>query len=166
MDTQTKDGKRDLIFIIEDNEMYSMMVEYILSVSDCYRFVKLSSGEDGIANLYQKPDAIILDYYLPGMNGLNTFKKIKEKLPDVPVIVLSKNRDEATAAKLLEAGVDGFIPKEKNSIEQLKINLHKIIDSKKHMRVKRNKQHTTLITLAILCVIMILLFMYQRVTQS
>ncbi len=65
MDKSNKLIKQNLVFIIEDNDMYSMMVEYVLSETEFFRFAKFSSGEEGLANLYQKPDLIILDYYLP-----------------------------------------------------------------------------------------------------
>lgn len=130
MDKTEKLTKQELVFIIEDNDMYSMMVEYILSESDCYRFAKFSSGEECLANLDQLPDIIILDYYLPGINGLSVLKQIKKRFPDIPVIVLSKSRDKKEIRELFREGAAEYIYKEKDSIKQLKIALHKLSNGK------------------------------------
>jgi CheY-like chemotaxis protein len=135
--------KRNLVFIIEDNDMYSMMIEYILSESDCYRFVKFSSGEECLANLNQKPDLIILDYYLPGMNGLNVLKQIKKTLANVPVLVLSKNMNKKEISELYKEGASEYMVKAKDSIKQLGAVLNKLLE--KSNRENRSGKATLLI---------------------
>nr|MBA3705929.1 response regulator [Bacteroidota bacterium] len=69
--------KQKLIFIVEDNDMYSLMLDYMLSKESAYRFMSFRTGEECIANLSLHPNLIILDYGLPGINGLETFKEIR-----------------------------------------------------------------------------------------
>jgi CheY-like chemotaxis protein len=157
--------KKDLVFIIEDNEMYSMMIEYNLSLSDCYRFIRLNSGEECIANLHQNPDAIILDYYLPGIDGVTTLKKIKAKLPDVPVVALSRNRDDQTVLKLMAEGVDKYIYKKKDSIEKLKTSLQEMIGFSRLKKLRRKKIHGRTVAMTIIVVIASLFVIYKILTN-
>ncbi len=58
------------------------------------------------------PDLIILDLNLPDASGLSGFMKIKEKTPDVPVIVISAMVTEGVVHSVMAAGAAGFIPKD------------------------------------------------------
>jgi DNA-binding NarL/FixJ family response regulator len=111
--------KSKQIFIVEDNEIFSMMLDYILSKDTVYTFVSFKSGEECIANMYMRPDIIILDYGLPGMNGYETLMEIKRRHPSTHVIILSSNKDKSLAAKLLSAGADDYILKQGHGETQL-----------------------------------------------
>jgi DNA-binding response OmpR family regulator len=57
---------------------------------------------DGLASLHEKsPSVILLDLNLPDSQGAETFRKVLEKAPDVPVVILSGQDDEALAIKAL-----------------------------------------------------------------
>ncbi|MDF2436650.1 MAG: sigma-54-dependent Fis family transcriptional regulator [Bacteroidota bacterium] len=107
------------IFIVEDNEIYSMMLDYILSKDSIYQFVSFKSGEECIENLYLNPDVIILDYGLPGMNGYETLLEVKKKNPNIHVVILSNNEDKKLRAQLLEAGADDFVMKQGHGENQI-----------------------------------------------
>jgi DNA-binding NarL/FixJ family response regulator len=107
------------IFIVEDNEIYSMMLDYILSKDSIYQFVSFKSGEECIQNLYLNPDVIILDYGLPGMNGYETLLEIKKKNPRIHVVMLSNNDDRKLMKKLLAAGADDYILKQGHGENQI-----------------------------------------------
>lgn len=107
------------IFIVEDNELYSMMLDYILSKDSIYQFVSFNSGEECIKNLYLNPDVIILDYGLPGMNGYETLLEIKKHNPHIHVVILSNNTDTRLAVKLLKAGADDYVLKQGHGETQI-----------------------------------------------
>lgn len=100
------------IFIVEDNNMHSLMLDYLLSKQTTAHIRKFNSGEECIANLKFHPDVVILDYGLPGMDGMKTFLEIKKVNPDVAVIVVTGNKDRRIALQFLNAGVYDFIRKE------------------------------------------------------
>lgn len=58
------------------------------------------------------PDLIMLDLNLPDVAGLNGFLRIREKAPEVPVIVISATSTNAVITALLASGAAGFIPKD------------------------------------------------------
>lgn len=67
---------------------------------------------DGLACLKEKsPSVILLDLNLPDSQGAETFRKVLEKAPDVPVVILSGQDDEALAMKALHQGVQDYLVK-------------------------------------------------------
>jgi len=114
-----KDINDNQIFIVEDNEMHSLMMDYLLSKETTAHIKKFRSGEDCIKSLDLNPDVVILDYGLPGMNGIQTLKAIKEYDSDIPVIVITGNTDKAVARSFFNAGVYDYIEKNDDAFEQV-----------------------------------------------
>ncbi|MGA8151212.1 MAG: hybrid sensor histidine kinase/response regulator [Terriglobales bacterium] len=67
---------------------------------------------DGIASLSaETPSLILLDLNLPDSHGSETFRKILEKAPDVPIVILSGQEDEALAIRAVHQGVQDYLVK-------------------------------------------------------
>jgi DNA-binding NarL/FixJ family response regulator len=66
-----------------------------------------------------EPDIAILDLSMPGMNGLTAARTIRETLPRVAIIALTRHDDEAYLKELLRAGVSGYVLKQSPSSELL-----------------------------------------------
>lgn len=120
------------IFIVEDNELYSMMLGYILSKDSIYQFVRFKSGEECIKNLYLNPDIIILDFGLPGINGFETLKEIKRHNEAIHVIMLSNNTDIGLAVRLLKAGARDYVLKQGYKETQIIEKIEDILKSSDH----------------------------------
>lgn len=77
-------------------------------------------------------DVLILDYSMPGGNGLQVLKKIKHSYPRRPVLILSMHPEDAIAISALRAGAAGYISKETAS-EELTVAIRKAISGKKYV---------------------------------
>ena len=67
---------------------------------------------DGLASFTDtSPSLILLDLNLPDSHGSETFRKVLEKAPDVPVVILSGQEDEALAVKAVHQGVQDYLVK-------------------------------------------------------
>lgn len=77
-------------------------------------------------------DVLILDYSMPGGNGLQVLKKIKHSHPRRPVLILSMHPEDAIAISALRAGAAGYICKESAS-EELTVAIRKAISGKKYV---------------------------------
>lgn len=77
-------------------------------------------------------DVLILDYSMPGGNGLQVLKKIKHSYPRRPVLILSMHPEDQIAISALRAGAAGYISKESAS-EELTVAIRKAISGKKYV---------------------------------
>jgi two-component system cell cycle response regulator len=101
------------ILVVEDNELNMKLVKSLLSLSN-FRCLEAGDAEKGISMASQeKPDLILMDIQLPGMDGLTATEKIleKEDLKDIPVIALTSYAMEGDKEKALTAGCKGYITK-------------------------------------------------------
>jgi two-component system response regulator AtoC len=101
------------IFIIEDDPWYGEVLSYHLSQNPDYDIQRFATGEACLKALQTSlPHLITIDYALPDTNGAQLFRRIREQLPDTPVIVISGQQDVETAVDLLQAGVDDYLVKD------------------------------------------------------
>lgn len=104
---------RQKILIVEDDKNISKLVKYNLEKEN-YECVAAVSGEKALEILDSQPiDLIILDIMLPGMDGFEMCRaaKQKEKLKDVPIVILTARGEEVDRIVGLELGADDYIVK-------------------------------------------------------
>lgn len=77
-------------------------------------------------------DVLVLDYSMPGGNGLRILKEIKQAYPRRPVLILSMHPEDAIAISALRAGAAGYIGKECAS-EELTVAIRKAVSGKKYV---------------------------------
>ncbi|HEX6505179.1 MAG TPA: hybrid sensor histidine kinase/response regulator [Terriglobales bacterium] len=101
------------VLLIEDNPgdadlVRLRLVERKLDVNvDCVQRLT-----DALSALKEKPPAVVLlDLNLPDSQGAETFRKVLEKAPDVPIVILSGQDDEDLAIKALQQGVQDYLVK-------------------------------------------------------
>jgi len=100
----------ELILIVEDNEKNRKLVRDLLQYKG-YRTLEAETGEDGVAlALAHKPDLVLLDYQLPGINGIETFRRIRgdASTASIPVIAVTASAMPEDARRMMDAGFDGF----------------------------------------------------------
>ncbi|MCX5696986.1 MAG: response regulator [Candidatus Omnitrophica bacterium] len=77
-----------------------------------YDFIEADSGEKAIDILaHQGPDIVILDYLMPGMDGVSTLREIRKLDNKIPVIMLTAHLHEKTITEVKDLGVSAFVPK-------------------------------------------------------
>ncbi len=101
------------VLLIEDNPGDADLVRLRLVEGktpvhvDCFNRLA-----DGLASLTsESPSLILLDLNLPDSHGSETFRKVLEKAPDVPIVILSGQEDEALALKAVHQGVQDYLVK-------------------------------------------------------
>jgi CheY-like chemotaxis protein len=109
--------KRKTILVIEDNEMNMKLVKVLLQRGQ-FNILEAIDAESGIRLAQeQRPDLILMDVQLPGVDGLSATRIIKEDpvLEGIRVIALTSYAMEGDGKKALEAGCDGYINKPLNT---------------------------------------------------
>lgn len=105
--------EREHILVVEDEESILELITYNLR-KDGYHVTGVMSGEDGIEEAYeQSPDLVLLDLMLPGLNGLEVCKRLKnnKKTENIPIIILTAKGEESDIVAGLEMGSDDYIVK-------------------------------------------------------
>ena len=104
------------ILVVDDEQEIADLVEIYL-VSDGYKVFKASNAQDGLAIL-DKEDIhlVLLDIMMPGMNGLEMCKKIRET-NNIPIIMLSAKSTDLDKILGLGTGADDYVVKPFNPLE-------------------------------------------------
>lgn len=128
----------NLILVIDDNEDEQFVFKYALSKSGIEAEVHVASdGISGLLLLRECPiNYVFLDYNLPGMNGLEILKKIREMDPDIPVIMLTGQEDNLTIVELLQRGATDYIPKKSMTSETLRMSIE---NSRQLYKIRKEK---------------------------
>ena len=103
----------DWILVVDDDSANLRMASHILSAENM-RVSCLKSGDDALRFLQDnKPDIILLDIHMQGMDGFETIEAIKENgdTADIPVIFLTADDDDQTESRGLKAGAVDFLKK-------------------------------------------------------
>ena len=99
------------ILVVDDEESICQSLRGILS-DEGYEVRTAGSGEDALKAIEEDvPDLVLLDIWLPGMDGLEALKIIKTETPQVPVIMMSGHGTIETAVKATKLGAFDFIEK-------------------------------------------------------
>jgi len=107
------------IFVVEDDDWYNRLLVHTLSLNPDYEIQSYTTGKDCLANLYQEPDIITLDYRLPDSKGLEILKQIKEINEDIQIILISEQVDIDVVVALLKLGAYDYIVKSRDIKERL-----------------------------------------------
>ena len=99
------------ILAVDDEPDVLKLVEMALKVEG-YKVIKATNGKEALelANK-EKPDAILLDIMMPEMDGMEVFKRLKEKdeTSQIPIIMVTGVSDRKSIKKLLDKGVNYYI---------------------------------------------------------
>jgi CheY-like chemotaxis protein len=101
------------VLVVDDSPTTRSIVRKLLTTS---RFrLEVAEAEDGIQALKQigagRVDFVVLDYNMPGLNGVETLSEIKRQYPRVGVVIMSSAQDEGVAARARAAGAAAFLKK-------------------------------------------------------
>ena len=102
------------VLVIDDHPLVQEGVSAALeSLADQVTVMAARDAEQGLALAAEHPDLdlVLLDLALPGMSGFNLIGKLHERLPSLPVVVLSALEDPENVRHAINAGAMGFVPK-------------------------------------------------------
>ena len=100
----------ELVLIVEDNEKNRKLVRMVLQRVG-YRTLEVDSGEGAIeAARAHAPALILMDYQLPGIDGIETFRRLRADpaIARMPIVAVTASAMPEDLARMREAGFDGF----------------------------------------------------------
>lgn len=102
------------VLLVEDHELTRQGLAYGLSKFPGLRVVaEAENGQDAM-ELIEKhhPQIVLMDIVMPVLNGIKATKAIKEKFPDVKILMLTSHSDQEKVFEAFAAGADGYCMKE------------------------------------------------------
>lgn len=134
------DAERHSLLIVEDNDEFREFLK--TQLSDTYNVTVASDGEEGERlAVAQNPDIIVSDIMMPGIDGVELCRRIKNNLQTshIPIILLTARASDESKIRGYEAGADSYISKPFN-MDMLLMRIRKLIESKKERVESFRKQ--------------------------
>lgn len=144
------------IFIVEDDKFYNSVISNYIKLKG-FAVYSFFSGEEMMEFRGVTPDIILLDYMLPGLNGIETMKKVKPQYPNADYILISGQTEIKIALDAIHDGAYDYIIKDNHAKETALNKIDQILKYRKLIREKENYKKSIVIVGSILLVSWILL---------
>jgi DNA-binding NarL/FixJ family response regulator len=107
------------VSIVEDNRGTRESLEDLLNGDARIKYLgSYASGEAAAAGVPEKkPDVLLVDINLPGMNGIECVQKLKEKIPSLHILMLTAYEESDLIFNSLRAGASGYLLKKNLAVE-------------------------------------------------
>jgi DNA-binding NarL/FixJ family response regulator len=100
------------VIIVDDDPLARGVVRDALRDAGVIVLAEAGDGREAVSlTLHFKPDVVVMDVVMPGLDGITATAHIVERAPQVAVVMLSANDDDAIGMQALRAGAIGFLPK-------------------------------------------------------
>ncbi len=124
-------GKKS-VFLVDDDNMFLTMLTDHLEALERYNVSTFTTGEACMEQLGEKPDVIVLDYYLdsavPGaLNGMEILQRIKSVDPDLKVVMLSSQEHYGIALQTIAKGALYYVIKDNQAFGEIEHLLSEIV---------------------------------------
>ena len=124
------------VLLVDDEEQFLQVLSERLTNRGLH-VSSVTSGEEAVAMVENKNfDAVVVDLAMPGIDGIETTKKIKEKRPDLEIIILTGHATVKAGIEAMKLGAEDFLEKPVD----LNVLLERISEAKqKRMRIQEKK---------------------------
>ena len=124
-------GKPKKIFVVDDDTMLTEAIKDWLTRVVPHNVITFNTGEECLTRLYEKPDVIVLDYYLNSVskdaaNGIEILTAIKKYDPSTHVIILSSQEHYGIAAQTIQKGAEHYVMKDENAFGKIAALINEI----------------------------------------
>ncbi|MGQ0669963.1 MAG: response regulator [Actinomycetota bacterium] len=101
------------VLVVDDHQMFSDVLSLLLREREGIKMIGAASGAEEALELCkrERPDVVLMDLDLPGMDGIEATREVRVACPEAKVIVLTGLQSHAVIASALAAGASGFVPK-------------------------------------------------------
>ena len=109
------------VMIVEDQPSYQELVQVVLSLDPQFEVVAVASdGHEALDGFDEaSPDLVLIDFLMPGLDGLETAKRMIERRPDVKIAMVTAHEEEVLKRLAREARIQEVIPKASFSLDRV-----------------------------------------------
>lgn len=137
-----------VLFVDDDPEYVSVVRHYLRSFQNStFDLIWASNGEKALDLLAKDvPDIVLMDYFLPGANGLEVIKKIRDAKISVPIILLTSNKDFRIAIEAMKYGTEEYLIKDEATDTSLPRTIVNVLERSRLKREVGDAEHNKLIS--------------------
>jgi two-component system, NarL family, response regulator NreC len=112
-------NSRIQVIIVDDHKLVTDCISLFLKGANTIEVIGVChSGKDILAMLKKaRPEVILLDISMPEMSGIQVTEAVKKKYPEIKILILSMHSDYNNISDAIDAGADGYVPKDVSSEE-------------------------------------------------
>jgi len=122
------------LFVVDDDPHYARLLSYRFSKNPHFDVKTFHTGEEVLRHLDERPQLIFLDIMMPGMDGIEVLSRIKEVLPEVPVVMVSAQGVIDVAIEAMKKGAYDYVTKGQDDLIKLDAIVQHIVE---HLDLKR-----------------------------
>jgi len=132
------------ILVVDDEALILDLAVMLLSTRG-YEVITAKSGDECLATVErEKPSLVLLDYMMPGMDGMTTLREMRQRFPDTYVIMLTGKGNEQIAVEVMKAGAADYILKpfrNQDLIERIEnvLRIRRIEIHNRELRLERER---------------------------
>jgi len=117
------------VLLADDHKIITDGLRYLVKASQKFEIVAVADTGKKVLQLLDsfQVDIVVMDIRMPELNGIDATKIIKEKLPDIKILILSTYDSEGYIKNAIEAGADGYLLKEEGQ-DQLIEAMEKLLE--------------------------------------
>lgn len=120
------------ILIVDDSPIEQKLAGRLVEAEPEWNAVYANNGQIALEKMeHESIDLIVSDLRMPNMSGLELLQEVRDRYPSVPVIVMTSRGSEESAARALNEGAAGYIPKRQLSAELVSAINHVLLASQK-----------------------------------
>ncbi len=111
------------VLVVDDHRMFAEAIELLLGGREGIEIVgTVGTGEEAVDLVkHRPPHVVLMDIDLPGIDGIETTRRIRAEVPEAQVIVITAFQEAGTIASAIQAGASGYVPKTKAADDLLSV---------------------------------------------
>ena len=109
------------VIIADDHDLVRQSLKFLLTAQDDIQVVgEACDGQEAVdLTLALKPDVLILDLSMPGVNGIDSTRQIRIRNRTTRILILTMHNDESIIRRAFRSGANGFLSKRSNTVDML-----------------------------------------------
>ena len=110
------------VLVVDDHTLVRQGIVRLLSSDKQIEVVgEAANGFEALERTKElKPDVVLMDLYMPGLDGVSVTRLIKREMPNIQVVLITASPEEADIVEAVQAGARGYIPKTTDGVTLIK----------------------------------------------